>query len=102
LERLSKELINFVSPFIVALFIKNKPIIMALTVPTVAEVIAREVASSHPYKLKDSRMAAAVPYPPTNPAPRISPNPAFISPQKGFKHNRAKSNPPPHITSIGN
>src|SRR4051794_40185979 len=54
---------NEVCPFAEPLLIKRIPIKIALIIPTVAEVIANEVASSQPFCANVAPIAAAVPCP---------------------------------------
>ena len=72
---------NDVCPFDEPHLIKRIPIRMALIIPTVADVIAKEVASSQPFCANVAPIAAAVPCPPTKPAASNKPKPSCNHPK---------------------
>src|SRR5699024_3685643 len=99
-DKLSKDDKKFVFPLFDPLLINKIPIKIEQITPTVADVIAKDVASSQPLLPNVSPIAAAVPCPPTNPAANINPNPACISLQNGLINSRANPSPAPHIKII--
>src|SRR5699024_1338706 len=92
--------INCVFPFSVFRLIIIIPPITATKIPIVADVIASDIASSQPYFAYASPTAAAVPCPPTNPAPSTKPNPTFISVKNNPTNNSPTTAPPPHIITV--
>ena len=92
---------NEVCPFAEPRLMNRIPIRIALIIPTVAEVIANEVASSHPFCANVAPIAAAVPCPPTNPAASNKPKPSCKPSQNGLSKTRSQTaSPPPHIRTI--
>ena len=67
-ESFSKAQIYWVLPLAAPQEISHIPMTTEAMMPTVAAVIASDCISSTPYEANDSPIAAAVPWPPQNPA----------------------------------